>query len=87
MTEEEKDNPINLSEVLQLVIHANEKYSGLLRKQISFPFDYHPTLKPDQQIPLLALLNNIVANAVEAIADKGEIHISMYEEANLTGFL
>ena len=36
MTEVEKDNPIHLSEVLQLVIHANEKYSELLRKHIHF---------------------------------------------------
>ena len=31
----------------------------------------------DQQIPFLALLNNITANAVESIADKGEIVLSI----------
>ncbi|TQR18624.1 ATP-binding protein [Psychrobacillus soli] len=86
MTKGKKDDPIYLSEVLQLVIHANEKYSELLMKHIHFSISTEFDFETDQQIPLLALLNNIVANAVEAISDKGEIHISMYEEPSYTFF-
>lgn len=86
VTEGNKDDPIHLSEVLELVIHSNEKYSKLLRKHIHFSISTTSDFETDQQVPLLALLNNIVANAVEAITDKGEIHISMYEESNYTYF-
>lgn len=86
VTEGKKDDPILLSEVLQLVIHANEKYSELLRKRIHFSISAASDFETDQQIPLLAVLNNIVANAVEAILDKGEIHIRMYEESSSTYF-
>lgn len=86
MTEGKKDDPIYLSEVLQLVIHANEKYSGLLRKHIHFSISTEFDFETDQQIPLLALLNNIVANAVEAITEKGEIRITMSEESSHTCF-
>ena len=36
----------------------------------------------DQHIPLLALFNNITANAVESIAEKGSITIHVYEETD-----
>lgn len=77
ITEVRKDQPLRVSELLQLVIHANEKYSALLKKNIQFSFTATLDFETDQQIPLLALLNNITANAVEAIQGKGEIHIRM----------
>ncbi|SES40807.1 sensor histidine kinase [Psychrobacillus sp. OK032] len=87
MTEGKKDNPLHVSEVLQLVIHANEKYSQLLMKHIHFSVSAPSDFETDQQVPLLALLNNIVANSVEAIMYKGEVHITMYEESSYTCFL
>ncbi|MFJ7972938.1 ATP-binding protein [Psychrobacillus sp. NPDC096389] len=86
VTEGKKDEPIYLSEVLQLVIHSNEKYSRLLRKRIQFSVSATSDFETDQQVALLAFLNNIVANAVEAIIDNGEIHISMYEKSSYTYF-
>ena len=87
VTDGKKGEPICLSEVIQLVIHANEKYSELLRKQVHFSVLTELDFETDKQIPLLALLNNIVANAVEAIGDKGEIHISLFEKSSYTYFL
>lgn len=76
-----------LSEVLQLVIHANEKYSELLKKQIVIHSTISIDFETEQQIPLLAILNNLVANAVEAILYDGEIYIDMYEEFHHTWFV
>ena len=59
--------------MLDFVITANEKYSELLKKNITFHLSISIDFETDQHIPLLALLNNITANAVESIADKGEI--------------
>lgn len=87
VTKAKKEKHYFLSEVLQLVIHANEKYSELLKKQIVI----HPTISIDfeteQQVPILAFLNNVVANAVEAIFYNGEIYIDVYEESHNTWFV
>ncbi|WP_277584036.1 sensor histidine kinase [Psychrobacillus antarcticus] len=76
-----------LSEVLQLVIDANEKYSELLKKQIVIHSTISIDFETEQQIPLLGLLNNVVANAVEAIFYNGEIYINVYEESHNTWFV
>lgn len=87
VTKAKKEKHYFLSEVLQLVIHANEKYSELLKKQIVI----HPTIsiefETEKQIPILAFLNNVVANAVEAIFYNGEIYIDVYEEFQNTWFV
>ncbi|WP_342599567.1 sensor histidine kinase [Psychrobacillus sp. FSL H8-0483] len=87
ITEIKKETPLLLSDVLQLVIHANEKYSELLKKDISFQLSISVDFETDQQIPLLALLNNITANAVEAIIQKGKIEVDVYEESLNTLFI
>ncbi len=84
---EQQENNFLLSDVLHLVLTANEKYSELLQKKIilngSISIDY----QTDQLIPLLALLNNLTANAVEAIHEKGEININIFEEQESTIFV
>ncbi|KAA9029993.1 sensor histidine kinase [Niallia endozanthoxylica] len=72
---------LHLSDVLNLVVIANERYSLLLKKRILFHKKIEVDFETHQQIPLLALLNNLAANAVESISDKGEIHINIYEES------
>ncbi|WP_260858161.1 sensor histidine kinase [Bacillus sp. FJAT-22090] len=86
ITEVKKEHSFFVSEIFQLVIHANEKYSQLLKKSIQFSSTAAFDFETKQQIPLLALLNNIMANAVEAIQGKGEIHIHMYEDSFFTCF-
>lgn len=76
-----------LSEVLELVIHANEKYSELLKKQIVIHSTISIDFETEKQIALLALLNNVVANAVESISINGEIYIDVYEESHNTWFV
>lgn len=82
-----KANIFLLSDVLHLVLSANEKYSELLQRKILFNGNISIDYQTDQLMPLLALLNNITANAVEAIIEKGEININIYEELENTFFV
>ncbi|MFJ7828129.1 sensor histidine kinase [Psychrobacillus sp. NPDC096623] len=87
ITKAKREKYYFLSEVVQLVIQANEKYSELLKKEIVIHCIFSIDFETEQQIPLLALLNNICANAVEAIASTGEIDIAVYEESDKTWFI
>lgn len=84
---EKRNDVLLLSEVLSLVVTANDKYSILLRKKITFQLSLSVDFETTQQIPLLALLNNLTANAVESIEQKGEIIVTVYEEAAYTLFI
>ena len=87
ITTVKRDKYYFLSEIVQLVIQANEKYSELLKKEIVINSTISIDFETEQQIPLLALLNNICANAVEAISSTGEINIDVYEESDQTWFI
>ena len=78
---EKRNDVFFLSEVLNLVVTANEKYSVLLKKKITFHLSLSIDFETNQQIPLLALLNNLTANAVESIEHKGEIELTVFEES------
>lgn len=66
-----------ISELLQYVKEANEKYCEQLDKKIQITVSYNEDFYTNEHIPLLALLNNLVANAVEATENGGAIHISV----------
>lgn len=87
LTVRKRDDHLFLSDVLNLVVIANEKYSEWLKKKITFHLNTSIDFETDQQIPLLALLNNLTANAVESITDKGEIHFEIFEESAHTCFM
>ncbi|WP_394238439.1 ATP-binding protein [Niallia oryzisoli] len=84
---EKMQKKLNLSDVLSLVLIANERYSELLKKKIHFHKKITVDYETDQQIPLLALLNNLAANAVESISEKGEIYFDVFEESANTFFV
>lgn len=86
ITNKRKEQLFYLSELIELVITANKKYSELLKKEIHFSFSYTVDYETDQHIPLLALLNNLIANAVEVIDHSGKIQIQLYEKSNITYF-
>jgi two-component system, sensor histidine kinase YcbA len=65
--------PIN--ELCGMVIRANKKYAELLGKKIQFTQACHVDLSTDHVYALLSVLNNLVANAVEAIPSSGSIHL------------
>ncbi|MBY0123035.1 sensor histidine kinase [Bacillus sp. S/N-304-OC-R1] len=81
------NNVVLLSDVLDIVLIGNEKYSELLNKEITFPCTMTVDYETNQQIPLLALLNNLMANSVEAIVKNGEVSIAISEELEFTTFM
>jgi two-component system sensor histidine kinase YcbA len=87
LTVRNRNTSFFLSDLLNLVVNANEKYSELLQKEIDFKLQTSINFETDQHIPLLALFNNLTANAVEAITDKGVIQIEAFEESGYTCFI
>ncbi|WP_144460733.1 ATP-binding protein [Siminovitchia fortis] len=87
ITERKRNHILLLSDVLNIIVSANKKYSELLKKNINFRVNSAVDFETDQQMPLLALLNNLTANSVEAITNKGEIHIKLFEESAYTCFV
>lgn len=64
-------------EIGRLIVRTNQKYAVSLDKDIQFLLEIEETLPPMHVYTLLSLINNLVANAVEAILNKGTIKISV----------
>ena len=82
ITKEDSTDRFLLSDLFDYVITSNRKYSDLLKRNVDFRLTMSVDFETDQHIPLLALLNNITANAVESIAEKGSITIHVTEVAD-----
>ncbi|MCM3710729.1 sensor histidine kinase [Sporosarcina luteola] len=82
ITKEKSADFFLLSNLFELVITSNRKYSELLKRTVDFRLTMTVDYETDQHIPLLALLNNVTANAVESIAHKGAVGIHVFEEAD-----
>src|SRR5690606_23952876 len=65
-----------ISDLLQYVKEANKKYSELLKKEISIHITFNEDFYTHEHVSLLAIMNNLVANAIEAIEDEGIIQLS-----------
>ncbi|ARJ39186.1 two component sensor histidine kinase [Sporosarcina ureae] len=66
-----------LSDLLDMVVTANEKYSEMIGKECVLETTINEDFQTGQHVPLLAVLNNLTANAVEAIERKGRIFITI----------
>lgn len=75
-----------LSELLHYVEDGNKKYSALLGKEIQFNVTLDCDFQTDKHSALLALLNNLTANAIEAITTQGTIDIHIQQIAEDTIF-
>lgn len=60
-----------------MVVTANEKYSEMIGKECTLETVLDGDLQTGQHVPLLAILNNLTANAVEAIDEKGQVLITV----------
>ena len=76
----------HLSELLHYVEDGNKKYSVLLGKDIQFHLTLDCDFQTDKHSALLALLNNLTANAIEAITTQGTIDIHIQQIADDTIF-
>ena len=69
-----KDRPVmKLAEVFDLVLKTNRSYAQSLGKRLQIKITLEADLEVSQIYPLLAILNNLVSNAVEAIEADGYI--------------
>ncbi|NQX68081.1 GHKL domain-containing protein [Paenibacillus alba] len=71
---------MSLSEMLHFVVVGNQEYSIMLKKKIFIKKELAFHYTTAHYVPLLTIMNNLVANAVEAIGETGTIHIRIFEE-------
>ncbi|WP_342553465.1 ATP-binding protein [Paenibacillus sp. FSL R7-0652] len=80
----DNENTVNmsLSEVVHFAGKANRKYSEMLHKQIKIEIEQQYEGESPYYIPLLTVMNNLLANAVEAIEREGTIQVKVFEQEN-----
>lgn len=76
-----------LTDLLTFIVEANENYAQLLQKEIHFKTICPNDFKTKQHIALLAILNNLMANAIEAIDLKGVITLEVNVHSDITEFI
>ena len=75
-----------LSSLLQLIIESNVRYSEFLHKDIQFEVAFEEDFETKEHILLLAMLNNIISNAIEAIEEEGFIKLAVETNKETTVF-
>ncbi|MFS0724657.1 sensor histidine kinase [Paenibacillus sp. 1P07SE] len=78
---------MNPEEVLSYVVKANQEYSKLLGKQIRIDQSVQTDMAIARYNPLITVLNNLVANAVEAIEEDGTVRIRITREGDEAVFV
>lgn len=73
---------LSMDELVRIVIRTNQKYARLLSKEIAFDCQVNVSAESFHIYTILSLLNNLVANAVEAIKDTGKIIIVADQKAD-----
>ncbi|MDN4606304.1 ATP-binding protein [Sporosarcina highlanderae] len=81
LTKLEEMPVFSISTIMEMVQSANQKYSKMLGKQVTFYIKQTTDFQTEQHILLLAILNNLTANAVEAIEHTGTVRMTV----SLTG--
>jgi two-component system sensor histidine kinase YcbA len=77
MAKENLDDYMNIEEIIQVITHSNQNYGEILGKTIDYKVNIageHPRYRT---FVLLSLINNLVANAVEAIHQTGQIVLTV----------
>jgi two-component system sensor histidine kinase YcbA len=77
---------INITELINIIVRANEKYASLLERDIQFSYTIKGNHPHYHIYTILSIVNNLVANAVEAIQDKGTINIAVDSQLNAVRF-
>ncbi|MFB5198511.1 sensor histidine kinase [Neobacillus sp. KR4-4] len=76
MTKEKLDDFMNIQEIISVATISNKNYSELLGKTIDFQVRISGDHPEYRTFILLSLINNLVANAVEAIDQEGQIVVT-----------
>lgn len=69
------DDYMTVAELGDIIVQTNKKYARSLKKEINFSLAVDPFIHKLHVYTILSLVNNLVANAVEAIESVGKIEI------------
>ncbi|MFP4979368.1 ATP-binding protein [Paenibacillus sp. CN-4] len=75
-----------LSGIIRFTLKSNAKYAELVGKSVFFSHNVMDDYATPDYIPLLTLLNNLTANAVESIRESGSVTLDVYEQGGITVF-
>ncbi|OWA36623.1 hypothetical protein B9G55_00635 [Saccharibacillus sp. O16] len=78
--DQEAKTLLTLSEIADYALRGNRKYAAMLGKWILFEVETSSSYATSQHLALLSLLNNLLANAVEAIDRSGVIGLEIRVE-------
>ena len=73
---------LSIKELVQLIVRANQKYAEMLNKEIEFKQETKIDMQIHSVYPFIIMLNNLVANAVEAIKKTGFVEIMIWKEGD-----
>ncbi|WP_459501364.1 ATP-binding protein [Bacillus sp. C1] len=73
-------------ELVEMIVRINEKYAQLLGKEITFSKHIEGEHNEYHVYTVLSILNNLVANAVEAIEGIGTVVIKVHKQAETVVF-
>ncbi|KUP23137.1 ATP-binding protein [Paenibacillus sp. DMB5] len=86
LVDREVTGDLPLSVIMKFTMKSNAKYAEMLGKQIQFTLNMTTDYTTASYTPLLTLLGNLTANAVEVIKGKGSINLDVHEEGDYTVF-
>ncbi|MFD1174745.1 sensor histidine kinase [Paenibacillus puldeungensis] len=86
LVDREMTGDMPLLGLLHFTIKSNLKYADMLGKHITFTQSTNTNYATVSYLPLLTVLNNLTANAVEVIKDRGQIHLEVREQGEMTLF-
>lgn len=86
LVEREVTGDLPLSVIMKFTLKSNAKYAEMLGKQINFTLMMNSDYTTASYIPLLTLLGNLTANAVEVIKVEGSVSLEVYEDGENTVF-
>ena len=87
ITKLETNSHFLLSDLLGYIIAANKNYAKFLNKSIQFTVRNSSDFQTKEYILLLAILNDLIANAVEAIQKEGHITVTVINNPENTQFI
>lgn len=82
----ERTDVYALSDLLRLINDSNSRYSEFLQKEIQLEVSFNEDFQTKERILLLAMLNNIISNAIEAIEEKGFVKLKVESSPEYTVF-
>ncbi|MGM0831141.1 MAG: ATP-binding protein [Bacillota bacterium] len=77
---------VHITDLIKIIVQSNEKYAHLLEKDILFHYHIKGNHPRYHIYTILSIINNLVANAVEAIIEMGTIEIEVSFQENSVHF-